>query len=608
MAFALMEAMQSSPVMPAACILHRLLSLASRQRVDGDAWLAALALDDRLLAAWALEVAAPLPALAAATRVLPAAVARSWLLRGPWFDAGGHDVDAATVRRAAFVHAFAECLADALAMTDPATVRLRLAVARSGLPSDDPLVADLRRFAGVADTELEDAHPILRVAAWVAAIGAGVPGPTPSGIDPERFDLIVRRAEERAAGLLGRAGIGDDSCADATAANVDATVGKLRRALAAAPVAIDERGGGEIEAMLRACARGPVAWLPADADGSVAHWAAHGLAVSAGNARSGIAEAMRSGEVVAVAASRSVVDAQVLARLGAAAAWAVRVPGRRPDDAGCATLGVLLAAPSDVRGIETALAWLAVMLGERIDAARRRAAAAGRLHAVAVERMHAQVLDVATQANNALAIAQNYLHVLRMAEAMPLQAPAQLAVIVREVARASELLDPLMRAAPPPAAAGTTGQAAGLDDAWGGLAAMACESDVGLAMDEIPAAGAALPAGIRDVVADVVRHVLLETAAGGSVRVSWSGAAWRDGVRHALVTVTGMGAGTSPADAFGCSQLVAAAAAAGVHVDLESATEQRVMRVWAPLAEPEPDTGAHAAGGAAASDPGARVA
>ena len=65
------------------------------------------------------------------------------------------------------------CLADALGMPDPTAIRLRVAIARTGRDCGDRLVADLCRFADARAEDLDDAHPILRLAACVAALRDG---------------------------------------------------------------------------------------------------------------------------------------------------------------------------------------------------------------------------------------------------------------------------------------------------------------------------------------------------------------------------------------------------------------------------------------------------
>jgi signal transduction histidine kinase len=342
-----------------------------------------------------------------------------------------------------------EGLAEALHMAEPAAVRWRVLLARSGVQiAGDRTIAELLEFRGVRRELLEDAELVTRLffvadaydplqpAAAQDAAGALL------GLEPLVFQAVLRDAERRAAAQLDALGIDVDHDLDWTGRVwLRLQVGLLGRLLVALPSGdAGHRRLADAHARISRIlfTRRPEL-LMLDAQGRhLVPVQGNALRIALASGTSTIARSARLGERTELVdrADQPVADRQMLRRLMADEAVCLPLKGREDEP----VHGVMLFALDEESDDEFAMSLYAEEVGRRLEAQRMRADRNLESLRRYQQREEKRLREILHEVNNPLSVVQNYVHILQVTFAGDATAVERLGLISSELKRAMDLM------------------------------------------------------------------------------------------------------------------------------------------------------------------------
>ncbi len=451
----------------------------------------------------------------------------------------------------------AEVLAEELKMPDPIAVRWRLLLASSGvnLPHD-PLMVELLAFRGSRPELLEDASLIHRLFAVVEALdvldAAGVQELVSSllGIEPGRFQTLHALADQRGSQLLSDLGLDSDADTDwADRLWLRLQMGILAHLFDGAERT--DEGLSQLHHMLSRSLFGDVPLLMRfdEQTQALCSLDQEGPRIAVDSSSSTIARSVRLGERSEIIdrSDQAVADRQVMRLLGTDDAVCYPLP----DGAKNKMLGVLVFALDEDVDQEAAMSLYAEELGRHLarkaDAVEPEQELLRRYRGREEKRLR----EIVHEANNPLAIVNNYLHILRIKFEQDPEAVEQLRLIGNELDRAGEIVQRVRELSDVDDAA-TEAAVLFADVNLDELVATVVELHRGYAADHDAAISANQTVGhlivssdsqrLAQILNNLVRNAI-EAAAGRSVMVGCAGGVFREGREGAVVTVTDTGPG-----------------------------------------------------------------
>lgn len=455
--------------------------------------------------------------------------------------------------------ALAEVLAEELGLTDPGAVRCRILLASSGvgLPHD-PLMVELLAFRGARPELLEDASVIHRLLAVVEALDVtdamGLQEMVSAllGIEPGRFQTIQALAEQRSDHLLrdlGLEGDGDTDWAERL---------WLRLQMGILGHLLEEDGSerdadaslGRRHALVSRNLFGSVPWLMRldPENGLLASPGGEGPRIRLDSATSTIARSARLGERSEFIdrTDQAVADRQVLRLLQAedAVCYPLVDPGGGP------VLGVLVFPVDEELDQETTMALYAEELSRHLSRGPTSAPGTELLRRYR-QREEKRLRELVHEANNPLAVVNNYLHILQARLQDDPETVTQLRLVAQELGRAGNILAQVRDLSP---LEDVTAEPSlqfvdvNLNDLVGNVVELhrgyAADHDVALSYNLAPGAlrVSSDPQRLTQILNNLVRNAI-EAAGGRSVTVGSAGGVFREGREGVVLTVKDTGPG-----------------------------------------------------------------
>ncbi len=451
----------------------------------------------------------------------------------------------------------AEVLAEELEMPDPVAVRWRLLLASSGVSlPHDPLMVELLAFRGARPDLLEDASVIHRLFAVVEALdvldAVGVQELVASllGIEPGRFQTLHALADQRGSQLLRDLGLDGDADTDwAERLWLRLQMGILGHLFDGAERT--DEGLGELHHTVSRSLFGSVPLLMRfdEPTQSLFSLDRKGPEISVGSSSSTIARSVRLGERSEFIdrSDQAVADRQVLRLLGSDDAVCYPLPDGAEDK----ILGVLVFALDEDVDQQAAMGLYAEELGRHLARKPDVVAPEQALLQRYRQREEKRLREIVHEANNPLAIVNNYLHILRLRFEQEPEAVEQLTLIGNELDRASEILQHVRELSDVDETA-TEAAVLFADVNLNELVATVVELHRGYAADHDVAISANQVVDqlvvstdsqrLAQILNNLVRNAI-EAAPGRSVMVGCAGGVFREGREGVIVTVTDTGPG-----------------------------------------------------------------
>jgi len=542
-------------------VVYRYLDATKAIGVDGGGLgelCAVLGTDADLLGRWLTLLACPADPDALErelTRIPPHALS---ILGGAmaWLGAPLESARLSTQRWRQALHAacVGEMLAESAGHANPRVANWQLLVGLSGfqLPHDG-VVDEIQEFRGAAPALLEDADPLLKIAAVANALhsedmeAAGRLAERLLSIAQDEFQSHIAAAEQAVARRLEDLGLADadDNWSERLWARQQ--VGVVS-ALFAQCDSLDALG--EIHQLAGNTLFGftPYLMLFDEARDAVVPVGQLGVGILVDSASSAIARSLRERAITELNSGfdQAVADRQVLRRLNAQEALCL------PLTDGQAPLGVLifrLEEDADQSNLATAYAgelasWIARLAAPRSDRADRLE----RFREIEEQRLR----EIVHEANNPLSIVHNYLYILELRLQHEPAAAEQIRMITAELKRVAEIIQ---RARDVPEAESDTEQADSVRFeavALNSLARQTLELHRGYAADHDVQLEAALTDESLDVSSDsqrlaqVLNNLLrnaIEACSGASVTVGTAAGVFRSGREGVELSVSDTGPG-----------------------------------------------------------------
>lgn len=428
-------------------VIYRYLEAASRQPFVTDAFVRLLGADADLLGRWlnVLECPADPEALGAAVRRLSLAQLRNLAQAQAWAVlpvAGSARLGLdqwQAVLRSGFL---AQVLAEQLGLPAPEAVRFRVLLAVSGVSlSHDPDLTALAEFRGVRAELLAEASPLIKVFAVVDALEvldefqAGQLAGRLLNIDAEQFSELIEWAGNRCASLVTELDLAAEHEADwSNRLWVQQQVGMLTELLKLGSRPDDIAHGHQFAT--RSLFQQVPLLLMLDTRHELVPVSGSGVSIKLDSPVSGIAQALRQGEVLPIEDSpdTAVGDRQLLRELGVADAVCIPLVGEGE------AVGALLFAVDDDVDQDFARTLYAEQLAQRLAAAAHEPDVELELVKRYRQREEKRLREIVHEVNNPLSVVQNYLHILELRLQHEPSATEQLQMIGSELKRAADIV------------------------------------------------------------------------------------------------------------------------------------------------------------------------